>query len=60
MLLQTAFLGGVPCILADGWAGISKELALPYRDIALALGVGWLAYLVVADAVIPSAAATST
>ncbi len=39
-------------MLANGWAGISKELALPYRDIALALGVGWLAYLVVADAVI--------
>ncbi|KAB0568944.1 APC family permease [Pseudomonas palleroniana] len=53
VLLQTAFLGGVPTqMLADGWAGISKELALPYRDIALALGVGWLAYLVVADAVI--------
>lgn len=53
VLLQVAFLGGVPTeMLANGWAGISKELALPYRDIALALGVGWLAYLVVADAVI--------
>ena len=53
VLLQTAFLGGVPTeMLADGWAGISRQLALPYRDIALALGVGWLAYLVVADAVI--------
>ena len=62
VLLQTAFLGGVPTeMLANGWAGISKELALPYRDIALALGVGWLAYLVVADAVIsPAAAAIST
>ncbi|SDJ13906.1 aspartate/glutamate:proton symporter, AGT family [Pseudomonas delhiensis] len=53
VLLQTAFLGGVPTeMLANGWAGVSRELALPYRDIALALGVGWLAYLVVADAVI--------
>ncbi len=53
VLLQVAFLGGVPTeMLANGWAGISQELALPYRDIALALGVGWLAYLVVADAVI--------
>ncbi|MEX5683049.1 APC family permease [Pseudomonas silesiensis] len=53
VLLQTAFLGGVPTeMLANGWASVSKELALPYRDIALALGVGWLAYLVVADAVI--------
>ena len=39
-------------VLANGWAGMSKEFALPYRDIALVLGVGWLAYLVVADAVI--------
>ncbi|MCY1492387.1 Aspartate-proton symporter [compost metagenome] len=53
VLLQVAFLGGVPTeMLANGWASVSRELALPYRDIALALGVGWLAYLVVADAVI--------
>jgi amino acid transporter len=53
VLLQVAFLGGVPTeMLVNGWAGVTKELALPYRDIALALGVGWLAYLVVADAVI--------
>ncbi|GAA6120933.1 APC family permease [Acidovorax sp. FG27] len=53
VLLQVAFLGGVPTdMLANGWAAVSKELALPYRDIALALGVSWLAYLVVADAVI--------
>jgi amino acid transporter len=53
VLLQVAFLGGMPTeMLANGWAGVAKELALPYRDIALALGVGWLAYLVVADAVI--------
>ncbi len=52
-LLQIAFLGGVPTeMLANGWAGVTKELALPYRDIAIALGVGWLAWLVVADAVI--------
>lgn len=52
-LLQLAFLGSVPTeMLTSGWAGITRELALPYRDIALALGVGWLAYLVVADAVI--------
>ena len=53
VLLQIAFIGSVPIeMLANGWAGVTKELALPYRDIALALGVGWLAYLVVADAVI--------
>jgi amino acid transporter len=38
-LLQLAFLGSVPTeMLANGWAGVTKELALPYRDIALALG----------------------
>lgn len=53
VLLQLAFLGGVPTeMLANGWASVSKELALPYRDIAMTLGMGWLAYLVVADAVI--------
>lgn len=53
VLLQTAFLGGVPAdMLADGWAGVARQLSLPYRDIALALGMGWLAYLVVADAII--------
>lgn len=52
-LLQLVFLGSIPTeMLANGWSGISKEFSLPYRDIALTLGVGWLAYLVVADAVI--------
>lgn len=52
-LLQLAFLGSIPTdMLANGWSSISKEFSLPYRDIALTLGVGWLAYLVVADAVI--------
>lgn len=61
-LLQLAFLGSIPTdMLANGWSSISKQFSLPYRDIALTLGVGWLAYLVVADAVIsPAAAATST
>ncbi|PXX67691.1 aspartate/glutamate:proton symporter, AGT family [Pseudomonas sp. LAMO17WK12:I10] len=52
-LLQLAFLGSIPTdMLANGWSSISKQFSLPYRDIALTLGVGWLAYLVVADAVI--------
>ena len=42
-------------------AAVSKQFSLPYRDIALILGVGWLAYMVVADAVIsPAVAAIST
>ena len=53
VLLQVAFIGGIPTqTLAGGWGGIKEAFSLPYRDIALALGVGWLAYMVVADAVI--------
>ncbi|MEQ4576926.1 MAG: APC family permease [Gammaproteobacteria bacterium] len=53
VLLQLAFLGGIPADhLADGWSGIDRTFSLPYRDIALALGMGWLAALVVCDAVV--------
>ena len=53
VLLQVAFLGGIPsALLAHGWEGIDRLFALPYHDIALALGLGWLAFLVVCDAVI--------
>ncbi len=53
VLLQLSFLGAVPGEhLADGWAGMDKLFSLPYRDIALALGMGWLATLVVCDAVV--------
>ncbi len=53
VLLQVAFLGGVPpALLANGWAGIDKSFELPFHDIAALLGIGWLAFLVVCDAVI--------
>ncbi|WP_369933239.1 APC family permease [Xanthomonas tesorieronis] len=53
VLLQLAFLGSVPsAYLAQGWGGIDKVFALPYHDIALALGLGWLAALVICDAMI--------
>ena len=53
VLLQLAFLGGIPAgYLAGGWSGIDKDFPLPYRDIALVLGMGWLATLVVCDAVV--------
>ncbi|MGU7780998.1 APC family permease [Burkholderia sp. PU8-34] len=53
VLLQLAFIGSIPTdMLAGGWHDISKAFTLPYRDIALALGVGWLAVMVVADAMI--------
>lgn len=51
--LQLAFVGSIPTeMLAQGWQGIGKEFTLPYRDIALILGVVWLGYLVVADAIV--------
>ncbi|TAN02916.1 MAG: APC family permease [Rhodanobacteraceae bacterium] len=53
LLLQIAFLGGVPsALLAHGWRGIDKLFELPFHDIAIALGLGWLSFLVVCDAVI--------
>ncbi|WHZ19807.1 MAG: amino acid permease [Rhodanobacteraceae bacterium] len=53
LLLQIAFLGSVPAgMLAQGWSGISKAFSLPFHDIAMTLGIGWLAFLVVTDAVI--------
>ncbi|AOK32349.1 MULTISPECIES: APC family permease [Burkholderia] len=53
VLLQLAFVGSIPAAaLAHGWRDVSHAFSLPYRDIALALGVGWLAYMVVADAMI--------
>ncbi|HJU25995.1 MAG TPA: APC family permease [Rhodanobacteraceae bacterium] len=53
VLLQVAFLGSVPAgLVAHGWRGIGRLFSLPFHDIALALGVGWLSFLVVCDAVI--------
>jgi len=53
VLLQIAFLGSIPvAMLAHGWNAIGTEFSLPYHDIALALGIGWLAVLVVSDAMI--------
>jgi amino acid transporter len=60
ILLQLAFIGGIPTdMVSSGWHDVSKEFSLPYRDIAVALGVGWLAYMVVADAVISPRAAVA-
>ncbi|TQU87652.1 aspartate:proton symporter, partial [Xanthomonas perforans] len=53
VLLQLAFLGSIPAAqLAQGWAGIDKAFSLPYHDIALALGMAWLAALVICDAMV--------
>lgn len=54
VLLQVAFIGGVPtdAIAKDGWAKVGRVFALPYYDIAIALGFLWLSVLVSVDAAI--------
>jgi len=53
LLLQVAFLGSVPeAAVAHGWRGVDKLFALPFHNIAIALGLAWLSFLVVCDAVI--------
>ncbi|CAI9121127.1 APC family permease [Brytella acorum] len=53
VLLQTAFIGSLPASeLANGWNDISSHLPLPFHDIAVALGLGALATLVVIDAIL--------
>ncbi|UNJ81262.1 APC family permease [Metabacillus dongyingensis] len=52
-LLQVLFIGSIPTnMLSDGWEKIQTEFALPFKDIAVALGMGWLATIVVLDAII--------
>lgn len=54
VLLQVAFVGSVPAgmLAAHGWAGIDRLLPLPFHDIAMTLGLGWLGFAVVIDAVV--------
>jgi len=53
VLLQAAFVGSVPAsLIAGGWAGLDAKLTLPFHDIAVALGLGWLGLLVVCDAIL--------
>ncbi|MBB2173622.1 APC family permease [Gluconacetobacter asukensis] len=53
VLLQAAFIGSLPARFLDhGWTEVAARLPLPFHDIALALGLGTLAFLVVVDAVL--------
>lgn len=53
ILLQVAFLGAVPtAMLSGGWESVGKKLALPFHDIAIQLGIAWLAVVVAIDAVV--------
>lgn len=59
VLLQVAFIGSIPTnMLSGGWAKVSTQFSLPFKDIAVALGLGWLTIMIVTDAIIsPSGAA---
>lgn len=53
VLLQIVFIGGIPTdMLSSGWSGIDKQFNLPFEDIAIVLGFGWLALFIVMDAII--------
>ncbi|MDA8197231.1 MAG: APC family permease [Actinomycetota bacterium] len=53
-LLQVVFIAGVaPSALAKGWAALS--FSGPFAQVASALGLGWLATLLYADAVLSPA-----
>lgn len=39
-------------MLTGGWSGVGKEFSLPFKDIATVLGLGWLVYFIVSDAII--------
>ncbi len=53
VLLQAAFIGSVPPRLIEhGWGGLDRQLALPFHDIAVALGLAWLGALVITDAIL--------
>ncbi|CAG9258234.1 Aspartate-proton symporter [Paraburkholderia unamae] len=53
ILLQVAFLGAVPtAMLSGGWESVGKKLSLPFHDIAIQLGIAWLAVVVAIDAVV--------
>ena len=53
VVLQVVFIGAVPAGgLAHGWGGVPAEFSLPFKDIAVGVGFGWLAVFIVIDALI--------
>ena len=54
ILLQVVFIGALPQhALAQGWANISfAGIFGPFAGLAKGLGLGWLAYILYADAII--------
>ncbi len=39
-------------MLSGGWGTIQEQFSLPFKDIALILGLGWLVTLVIFDAIL--------
>lgn len=53
ILLQVVFVGALPAgAISHGWQGIDTLYSLPYKDIAVVLGLGWLGVFIVLDAMI--------
>lgn len=51
--LQVVFVGALPPhTLSKGWGPISDTFSLPFKDLAVALGFGWLVIFIVIDAII--------
>lgn len=51
--LQVLFIGNIPAdMLSGGWGTIQEQFSLPFKDIALILGLGWLVTLVIFDAIL--------
>ncbi len=53
LLLQMCFIGAVPPQnLTHGWHALAAVYTSPFADIATAVGMGWLSYVIFADAMI--------
>ncbi len=52
VLLQTVWIGNVGAAqLTHGWAGTAKEFTAPFSDLSRFAGFGWLAVILLIDAV---------
>ncbi len=52
ILLQTVWVGNMPAAqLAHGWAGTKGEFTAPFSDLSKLAGFGWLAVILLLDAI---------
>lgn len=53
IMLQISFQGSIPPgMLSEGWGKVAEKFTLPYQELAVLLGLGWLATIISIDAVI--------